>query len=46
MITVLLRAGADAKAKDNKGKTALDYALGNVSLKDTAAYRQLEEASK
>jgi ankyrin repeat protein len=46
MITALLKAGAEAKAKDNTGKTALDYAQGNPKLKDTDAYRQLQEASR
>ena len=36
VITVLLKAGADAKAKDKLGKTALDYAM-----KGTNAYQRL-----
>jgi ankyrin repeat protein len=46
VITTLLRAGADAKAKDNYGKTAFDYAQNNEKLKGTDAYRQLQEASQ
>jgi ankyrin repeat protein len=46
MITTLLRAGADAKAKNKLGKTALYWAQKNEGLKDTDAFRQLEEASK
>lgn len=46
MITALLKAGADAKAKTNKGFTALDYAKANKSLEGTDALKQLEEASK
>jgi ankyrin repeat protein len=44
--TVLLKTGADPKAKDRMGKTAFDYAQENELLKGTDAYRQLEEASK
>jgi hypothetical protein len=36
----------DAKAKDGRGKTAFDYAQGRAKLKDTDAYRQLQEASQ
>jgi ankyrin repeat protein len=43
---VLLRAGADAKIKDNEGQTALDYAHRFGTLKGTDALKQLEEASK
>jgi ankyrin repeat protein len=46
VITTLLKSGADAKAKDNAGKTALDYAQDNENLKGTDAYRQLQEASQ
>jgi ankyrin repeat protein len=46
VIIVLLKAGADAKAKDNSSQTVLDYAQGNEKLKDTDAYRMLQEASK
>ena len=46
VIILLLKAGADAKAKDKHGKTAFDYANDNQKLKGTAALKQLEEASK
>ena len=46
VIMTLLKAGADAKAKNRHGKTAFDYAQRNASLKDTDAYRQLQEASQ
>ena len=44
-LTVLLEAGADAKAKDNEGKTALDHARErkNENLKDSGALKLLEE---
>lgn len=46
LVLILLKAGADAKAKDSTNKTALDYARANAKLKDTDAYRQLEKASR
>jgi ankyrin repeat protein len=46
VITVLLKAGADPKAKSWEGKTAFDYAKDRDDLKGTEAYRMLEEASK
>jgi hypothetical protein len=46
MITVLLKAGADAKVKDKFGKIAFDYAQIRYELKGTDALKQLEEASK
>jgi ankyrin repeat protein len=46
VISTLLDAGVDAKAKDGRGKTAFDYAQGRAKLKDTDAYRQLQEASQ
>jgi ankyrin repeat protein len=46
VISMLLAAGADAKAKDNAGKTAFDYAKTRAKLKDTAAYRTLQKASR
>ena len=42
-LTALLEAGADAKAKNNEGKTALDCARMNEKLKDTGALKLLEE---
>jgi hypothetical protein len=45
VISTLLKAGADAKAKDNSGKTAFDHAQDNAKLKETDAYKQLEEVS-
>lgn len=46
VVTALLDAGADAKAKDRQGRTAFDYAHQNANLRETDAYRKLEEASK
>jgi|SRR5208337_1285414 len=46
VIATLLKAGADAKAKDSEGKTAVDYAQDNDALIGTDAYRQLQEASQ
>ena len=46
VIITLLKAGADAKKKDNEGKTAFDYAQKNASLKGTDAYQRLQEASR
>ena len=46
VIIWLLKAGADAKAKNKKGYSALDYAKYNQNLRDTDALKQLEEASK
>jgi ankyrin repeat protein len=39
VITTLLKAGADAKAKDRRGKTALDYAQHKDKLKGTDALK-------
>ncbi len=44
VIMALLKAGANAKAKDSKEKTAFDYAKANKMLKGTDALRQLQEA--
>lgn len=46
VITKLLKAGADPKAKDKDGRTAFDYAKDNAKLKGTEALKQLEEASR
>jgi len=45
-ILILLKAGADTKAKDGIGQTALDYAQNNLSLKSADALRKIEEASQ
>jgi hypothetical protein len=45
LIFAFTKAGADAKAKDNSGKTALDYAKQNPKLVGTDAYKALEKAS-
>ena len=44
-ITVLLKAGADGKAKSVAGKTALDYAKGNEKIYRTKAYWELNDAT-
>ena len=44
VITTLLNAGADAKAKSNEGKTAFDYAQNNPKIKGTKAYWDLNNA--
>jgi hypothetical protein len=45
VISVLLKAGADVNAKHRSGRTALDYAKENESIKGTPAYWQLNDAS-
>jgi ankyrin repeat protein len=40
LLSVLLKAGADARLKSAEGKSAYDLALGNAAL---AGSRQLEE---
>ena len=44
MILSYKKATADAKAKDNAGRTAFDYAQVNGNLKGTDAYRRLQKA--
>ncbi len=44
IITTLLDAGADGKARDEDGKTAFDLAKENEYLKGTDAYWQLNYA--
>ncbi|MCL1876223.1 MAG: ankyrin repeat domain-containing protein, partial [Synergistaceae bacterium] len=46
IISILLKNGADAQAKDKDGKSAIDYARKNDKLKNTDAVRELEEAVK
>ena len=43
IITTLLKHGADAKAKSNEGKTALDYAKDNPKIYQTEAYWELNQ---
>ena len=43
MIEALLKAGANAKAKDKKGKTAVDHAKENEKLYKTKVYWKLNE---
>ncbi|MCL1876305.1 MAG: ankyrin repeat domain-containing protein [Synergistaceae bacterium] len=43
VISVLLENGADAQAKDNEGKRAIDYLRENENLKNTDALKELEE---
>ena len=44
VIMTLLKAGAEAKAKDNNGFTAFDYAQEDERLKGTDAYQMLNDA--
>jgi ankyrin repeat protein len=46
VITTLLNAGADVKARSDSGKTAFDYALDNDKLKGTDALQQLQRMSR
>ena len=46
VVVALLSAGANAKVKNAKGYTALDYAKVNQYLKNTDAFKKLEEASR
>lgn len=41
----LLSLGADCKARDNEGKTALDYIKENSALRDSEAYQVLKVKS-
>jgi len=43
-IETLLKAGANVKAKDKKGKTAIDYAKENEKIYKTKAYWKLNDA--
>ena len=43
VVTVLLDAGANPKAKTSEGKTVLDLMKNNDKLKDTDAYQRLNE---
>ena len=43
MIEALLKAGANAKAKDKEGKTAADHAKENEKLYKTQAYWKLND---
>jgi ankyrin repeat protein len=45
IVTLLLEKGADALAKDEDGKKAIDYAKENDQLKDTKAYWKLHDQS-
>jgi hypothetical protein len=42
---LLLAKGADALAKDEDGKKAIDHAKRNDKLKDTKAYWKLHDKS-
>lgn len=44
VVTALLKAGADPKAKNKKGQTAFDLAEENSLLKNTPAYWALQDA--
>jgi serine/threonine-protein phosphatase 6 regulatory ankyrin repeat subunit A len=46
VIITLLKFGADAKAKDNAGRSVMDFAKWNKDLINTEAFRMLEEASR
>jgi hypothetical protein len=45
VINALIKNGADPKIKNHIGKMALDYAKDNKYLRDTEAFRQLNDAS-
>ena len=42
-IELLLKAGADAKAKDKKGKTVIDHAKNNEKIYKTKVYWKLND---
>jgi ankyrin repeat protein len=44
IISLFLQAGADAKLRDNFGKTALDYAGENEKMRGTQQYEELKRA--
>jgi ankyrin repeat protein len=46
VVLTLLKAGADAKVRNSRGDTAFDLVRSSSLLKDTEAYRQLEEATR
>jgi uncharacterized protein len=46
VIGILLKAGANARATNRDGETALDIAQRNPDLQGTDAIRKLEKASK
>ena len=45
IVMLLLAKGADALAKDEDGKKAIDHAEENDKLKDTKAYWKLHDKS-
>jgi len=44
VIEALLKAGANAKTKDKKGKTAADHAKDNEKIYKTKVYWKLNQA--
>ena len=44
-LTILLSAGTDPKAEDNKGKNALEYAKFNVWINGTPEFWEMNDAS-
>ena len=46
VVTTLVNAGADVNARDDDGKSALDYAGDNNKLKGTSILRTLEELTR
>lgn len=45
-IITVLQAGADAKARNNQGKTALTYAISSAKPRGTDALGALQTAGK